>query len=188
MLNRSTPRAVLFPAPLTTGILRGGPCFFFLRMPCPIHPSGHPLWPSPLATSSGHPSSPSLQFTRDAREPRGLSTAVVYSSAWAGRDGRLAGSWARPLELTALEQAAAPRSTGGGVLHEQVAGSQYIGASQMAATSRQAARSTWSAVISLTSRAGELRSAPSGPDDRDRVAGKRALAPGVRVRRARAVK
>ena len=44
--------------------------------------------------------------------------------------------------------------------------------------------STWSAVISLTSRAGELRSAPSGPDDRDRVAGKRALAPGVRVRRA----
>ena len=50
--------------------------------------------------------------------------------------------------------------------------------------------STWSAVISLTSRAGELRSAPSGPDDRDRVAGKRALglAPGVRVRRERAVK
>ena len=37
--------------------------------------------------------------------------------------------------------------------------------------------STWSAVINLTSRAGELRSAPSGPDDRDRVAGKRALAP-----------
>ena len=36
--------------------------------------------------------------------------------------------------------------------------------------------------------AGELRSAPSGPDDRDRVAGKKALAPGVRVRRARAVK
>ena len=30
---------------------------------------------------------------------------------------------------------------------------------------------TWSAVISLTSRAGELRSAPSGPDDRDRVTG-----------------
>ena len=27
------------------------------------------------------------------------------------------------------------------------------------------------AVISLTSRAGELRSAPSGPDDRDRVTG-----------------
>ena len=48
--------------------------------------------------------------------------------------------------------------------------------------------STWSAVISLTSRAGELRSAPSGPDDRDRVAGKKALAPGVRVRRARALK
>ena len=48
--------------------------------------------------------------------------------------------------------------------------------------------STWSAVISLTSRAGELRSAPSGPDDRDRVAGKRALAPGVRVRRERAIK
>ena len=44
--------------------------------------------------------------------------------------------------------------------------------------------STWSAVISLTSRAGELRSAPSGPDDRDRVAGKRALALGVRGRRA----
>ena len=42
--------------------------------------------------------------------------------------------------------------------------------------------------FSLTSRAGELRSAPSGPDDRDRVAGKRALAPGVRVRRARALK
>ena len=38
--------------------------------------------------------------------------------------------------------------------------------------------STWSAVSSLTSRAGELRSAPSGPDDRDRVAGKRALALG----------
>ena len=48
--------------------------------------------------------------------------------------------------------------------------------------------STWSAVISLTSRAEELRSAPSGPDDRDRVAGKRALAPGVRVRRERALK
>ena len=48
--------------------------------------------------------------------------------------------------------------------------------------------STWSAVISLTSRAGELRSAPSGPDGRDRVAGKRALAPGVRVRRERALK
>ena len=48
--------------------------------------------------------------------------------------------------------------------------------------------STWSAVGNLTSRAGELRSAPSGPDDRDRVAGKRALAPGVRVRRERAVK
>ena len=48
--------------------------------------------------------------------------------------------------------------------------------------------STWSAVISLTSRAGELRSAPSGPDDRDRVTGKRALAPGVRVRRGRALK
>ena len=31
--------------------------------------------------------------------------------------------------------------------------------------------STWSAVGSLTSRAGELRSAPSGPDDRDRVTG-----------------
>ena len=43
-------------------------------------------------------------------------------------------------------------------------------------------------LASLTSRAGELRSAPSGPDDRYRVAGKRALAPGVRVRRARAVK
>ena len=48
--------------------------------------------------------------------------------------------------------------------------------------------STWSAVINLTSRAGELRSAPSGPDDRCRVTGKRALAPGVRVRRERAVK
>ena len=34
---------------------------------------------------------------------------------------------------------------------------------------------TWSTVGSLTSRAGELRSAPSGPDDRDRVAGKRYL-------------
>ena len=33
-----------------------------------------------------------------------------------------------------------------------------------------------------------LRSAPSGPDDWHRVAGKRALAPGVRVRRERAVK
>ena len=31
--------------------------------------------------------------------------------------------------------------------------------------------STWSAVINLTSRAGELRSAPSGPDDRDRATG-----------------
>ena len=29
--------------------------------------------------------------------------------------------------------------------------------------------STWSAVGNLTSRAGELRSAPSGPDDRHRV-------------------
>ena len=48
--------------------------------------------------------------------------------------------------------------------------------------------STWSAVINRTSRAGELRSAPSGPDDWHRVAGKRALAPGVRVRRERAVK
>ena len=38
--------------------------------------------------------------------------------------------------------------------------------------------STWSAVSNLTSRAGELRSAPSGPDDRYRVAGKRALALG----------
>ena len=36
--------------------------------------------------------------------------------------------------------------------------------------------STWSAVINLTSRAGELG---AGPDDRDRVAGKRALALGV---------
>ena len=33
-------------------------------------------------------------------------------------------------------------------------------------------------VGSLTSRAGELRSAPSEPDDRDRVTGKRALALG----------
>ncbi|EOD29833.1 hypothetical protein EMIHUDRAFT_233385 [Emiliania huxleyi CCMP1516] len=39
--------------------------------------------------------------------------------------------------------------------------------------------STWSAVINLTSRAGELRSAPSGPDGRYRVAGKRALALGA---------
>ena len=31
--------------------------------------------------------------------------------------------------------------------------------------------STWSAVSNLTSRAGELRSAPSGPDDRDRATG-----------------
>ena len=31
--------------------------------------------------------------------------------------------------------------------------------------------STSSAVGNLTSRAGELRSAPSGPDDRDRVTG-----------------
>ena len=31
--------------------------------------------------------------------------------------------------------------------------------------------STWSAVGNLTSRAGELRSAPSGPDDRDRATG-----------------
>ena len=31
--------------------------------------------------------------------------------------------------------------------------------------------STWSAVGSLTSRAGELRSAPSEPDDRDRATG-----------------
>jgi len=31
--------------------------------------------------------------------------------------------------------------------------------------------STWSAVISLTSRAGELRSAPSEPDDRYRATG-----------------
>ena len=38
--------------------------------------------------------------------------------------------------------------------------------------------STWSAVINLTSRAGELRSAPSGPDEWYRVAGKRALALG----------
>ena len=36
--------------------------------------------------------------------------------------------------------------------------------------------STWSAVSNRTSRAGELRSAPSGPDDWHRVAGKRALA------------
>ena len=44
--------------------------------------------------------------------------------------------------------------------------------------------STWSAVINLTSRTGELRSAPSWPDARHRVTGKRALAPGVRGRRA----
>ena len=44
--------------------------------------------------------------------------------------------------------------------------------------------STWSAVSNLTPRTGELRSAPSWPDARDRVAGKRALAQGVRVRRA----
>jgi len=31
--------------------------------------------------------------------------------------------------------------------------------------------STWSAVGNLTSRAGGLRSTPSGPDDRDRVTG-----------------
>ena len=31
--------------------------------------------------------------------------------------------------------------------------------------------STWSAVINLTSRAGELRSAPSGPDDRHLIVG-----------------
>ena len=36
--------------------------------------------------------------------------------------------------------------------------------------------STWSAVINLTPRTGELRSAPSWPDARDRVTGKRALA------------
>ena len=51
--------------------------------------------------------------------------------------------------------------------------------------------STWSAVGNLTSRAGELRSAPSGSDDRYRVTGKRALALGVwgvLVRRERAVK
>ena len=54
-------------------------CFFF--SPCPVRStplailSGHPLWPPPLAI----PSPPSLQRTRDAREPRGLSTAVVYS-------------------------------------------------------------------------------------------------------------
>ena len=47
---------------------------------------------------------------------------------------------------------------------------------------------TWSAVINRTSRAGERRSAPSGPDDWHRVTGKKALAPGVRVRRERAVK
>ena len=44
--------------------------------------------------------------------------------------------------------------------------------------------STWSAVINLTPRTGELRSAPSWPDARHRVTGKRALAQGVRVRRA----
>ena len=45
--------------------------------------------------------------------------------------------------------------------------------------------STWSAVSNLTSsRTGELRSAPSWPDARHRVAGKRALAQGVRGRRA----
>ena len=38
--------------------------------------------------------------------------------------------------------------------------------------------STWSAVINLTPRTGELRSAPSWPDARHRVAGKRALALG----------
>ena len=38
--------------------------------------------------------------------------------------------------------------------------------------------STWSAVGNLTSRAGGLRSTPSGPDDWHRVAGKRALALG----------
>ena len=48
--------------------------------------------------------------------------------------------------------------------------------------------STWSAVINLTPRTGELRSASSWPGARDRAAGKRALAPGVRVRRERAVK
>ena len=37
--------------------------------------------------------------------------------------------------------------------------------------------STWSAVINRTSRAGKLRSTPSGPDDWHRVAGKIALAP-----------
>jgi len=39
--------------------------------------------------------------------------------------------------------------------------------------------STWSAVSCRTPRTGELRSAPSWPDDWDRVAGKRALAPRV---------
>ena len=38
--------------------------------------------------------------------------------------------------------------------------------------------STWSAVSNLTPRTGELRSAPSWPDARHRVAGKRALALG----------
>ena len=38
--------------------------------------------------------------------------------------------------------------------------------------------STWSAVGNLTPRTGELRSAPSWPDDRYRVAGKKALALG----------
>ena len=85
------------------------------------------------------------------------------------------------------------------VAHPRESASSYLSSQSLAASrcnlhatprSSHSRRSwsTWSAVISLTSRAGELRSAPSGPDDRDRVAGKKALAPGVRVRRARALK
>ena len=72
--------------------------------------------------------------------------------------------------------------------HPQGLQGSHLNLSQTSAQRHLHSWSTWSAVINLTSRAGELRSAPSGPDDRDRVAGKRALAPGVRVRREGAVK
>ena len=144
------------------------------------------VFASPAAAVAGERGVCAPCAAASARSPRPLLHGSPQESCRTPRCSLLRCSWASPQVCSTSRSApgiapwrrqqvcssAAPRArTRGG--DASAPPEPPPGRARSRKTSRHAVRtwSTWSAVINLTSRAGELRSAPSGPDDRYRVTG-----------------
>ena len=129
----------------------------------------------PETQSAGGAASVFLLFGKVRIQANQAEARAVEEHGWwrrrrrAGKSSRRSATRRRAELSRAREDLASEREEAGRLQRASVtAGQPKLPQKQAALTCTW---STWSAVGNLTSRAGGLRSAPSGPDDRDRVTG-----------------